>query len=446
MNDNDDKQIKRRINAFRLTDDLINDVKNKNFKNEKMREKFKDFEVNENNELTYQPTGQIVASPASREIIVQKIYNEWGLGSGINNLYEKVSRRYLNITRAFVSDFLKRQSTYQLSTSQKKQTNKKIYSSGINKIFYVDLIDLNPLVKSNKKYRYILTGVDSFSKFVFMVKLKAKDAKTLVDGLREICMLQASAFPKVIVSDNGGEFKNDFVQNFCIENGIKQVFGRSYSPKSNSLVEATNGIIRHVLRSLFIKNGNTNWCDHLEEVRKSINDSRVDSTGKPRSEVYQDLQYHNEILKNAIKEKKKDIQKNESEKLNIGDIVRISLQATDSKIRENYKSGNSKYVVVRYSLELYEIVKIIKSRSKFARDKYIVQDVNTNEVLKQSFYSNELRKFPKDTIINNPSLTKAKIQKLNLIKSNAIPEPNVIRLRNRNVSQNDGLYWSEPSD
>ena len=56
---------------------------------------------------------------------------------------------------------------------------------------------------------------------------------------------------------------------------------------------------------------------------------------------------------------------------------------------------------MRSSLELYEIVKIIKSRSKFAKDKYIVQDVNTNEVLKQSFYSNELRKFPKDTIINN---------------------------------------------
>ena len=441
-----DKQIKRRINAFRFTDDLISNIKNKNFQNEKIFEKFKDFEVNENNELTYQPTGQIVASPASRENIVQQIYDEYGLGSGINNLYEKISRRYLNITRAFVSDFLKRQSTYQLSTSQKKQTNKKIYSSGINKIFYVDLIDLNPLVKSNKKYRYILTGVDAFSKFVFMVKLKSKDAKTLVDGLREICMLQASAFPKVIVSDNGGEFKNDFVQNFCIENGIKQVFGRSYSPKSNSLVEATNGIIRHVLRSLFIKNGNTNWCDHLEEVRKAINDSCPDSTGKPRSEVYQDLQYHDEILKNAIKENKQVIQKNETEKLDIGDIVRLSLQAIDSKIRENYKNGNSKYVVVRFSLELYEIVKIIKSRSKFARDKYIVQDVNTNEILKQSFYSNELRKIPKNTIINNPTLTKSKINKLNLIKSNAIPEPNVIRLRNRNIGQNDGLYWEQPID
>ena len=29
---------------------------------------------------------------------ISSIYNEYGLGSGINNLYEKVSRRYLNIT------------------------------------------------------------------------------------------------------------------------------------------------------------------------------------------------------------------------------------------------------------------------------------------------------------------------------------------------------------
>ena len=124
MNDIDDKNIKRKLNAFRFTDDLISNIKTKNFQNERHLEKFKDFEVNENNELTYQPTGQIVASPASRENIVQRIYNEYGLGSGINNLYEKISRRYFNISRKFVSDFLKRQSNYQLSTSQKK-TNKQ---------------------------------------------------------------------------------------------------------------------------------------------------------------------------------------------------------------------------------------------------------------------------------------------------------------------------------
>ena len=46
MNNNNDPQIKRKLNAFRFTDDLIRDIKTKNFPNEKMREKFKDFEVN----------------------------------------------------------------------------------------------------------------------------------------------------------------------------------------------------------------------------------------------------------------------------------------------------------------------------------------------------------------------------------------------------------------
>ena len=35
MNDNYDKQIKRRINAYQFTVDLINDIKNNNFNDEK---------------------------------------------------------------------------------------------------------------------------------------------------------------------------------------------------------------------------------------------------------------------------------------------------------------------------------------------------------------------------------------------------------------------------
>jgi len=69
-------------------------------------------------------------------------------------------------------------------------------------------------------------------------------------------MLPASAFSKVIVSDNGGEFKIDFVKEFCTENGgIKQVFGRSYSPKSNVFCETTNGIIRAIRAKTSIKLG-----------------------------------------------------------------------------------------------------------------------------------------------------------------------------------------------
>jgi hypothetical protein len=191
-----DIQNNRKFNAYRFTDKLIealkNNIRNNNFKDEKTREKYKGFVINEKNDLEYGPTGQIVCSPDEREKASNEIYNEYGLGSGMNNLYEKVNRRFLNITRKYIREFLQKQSTYQITTSQPKQTNKKLYSTGVNKTWYIDLLDANPIVKNNKGYRYIMTVVDGFSKFVFLSRLKNKDAKTIVNDLNEICILQAN--------------------------------------------------------------------------------------------------------------------------------------------------------------------------------------------------------------------------------------------------------------
>jgi hypothetical protein len=35
--------------------------------------------------------------------IIEQIYDEYGIGSGIDNVYEKVSRRYLNIKKRYIS-------------------------------------------------------------------------------------------------------------------------------------------------------------------------------------------------------------------------------------------------------------------------------------------------------------------------------------------------------
>lgn len=71
-----DTQNNRRLNAYRYTDKLIETLKeniiNNNFKNNKLREKYKGFVV-ENNNLIYSPTGQIVCSPNERERIVNEI-------------------------------------------------------------------------------------------------------------------------------------------------------------------------------------------------------------------------------------------------------------------------------------------------------------------------------------------------------------------------------------
>lgn len=67
----------------------------------------KDFELRDGN-VVLKSTGQIVVEPSQIETKIKLIYNDYGLGSGFDNLYEKVSRRYLGITRKNVTDFLKR--------------------------------------------------------------------------------------------------------------------------------------------------------------------------------------------------------------------------------------------------------------------------------------------------------------------------------------------------
>ena len=68
--------------------------------------------------------------------------------------------------------------------------------------------------------------------------------------------------PKVLQSDNGGEFRGELTK-YCDDVGINQVFTLSYTPQSNVLVENLNNQIRTILREMFLRNkkkfGMINW-------------------------------------------------------------------------------------------------------------------------------------------------------------------------------------------
>jgi hypothetical protein len=57
----EDNQINRRLNSYRYTDKSIESLKNSirtnTFKDEKTRDKYKGFVINNKNELEYGPTG-----------------------------------------------------------------------------------------------------------------------------------------------------------------------------------------------------------------------------------------------------------------------------------------------------------------------------------------------------------------------------------------------------
>ena len=181
----------------------------------------------------------------------------------------------------------------------------------------------------------------------------------------------------------------------------------SHSPKSNSLAENANHIIRYILRSLFIKTKALNWEAHIDEIMESINDTKAKSTGVPRSDLF----YNSVGLDKAKEEQKKrrEVNKDKNESFKVGDYVRISMYALEAKVREKYKAGEQKYVSVRFSPQIYKIIKVYKSRSPFLNNQYVVEDEEGDE-LESRFFGNDLQK---TTLKCNKDFNKKLVNKLN---------------------------------
>ncbi len=85
--------------------------------------------------------------------------------------------------------------------------------------------------------------------------------------------------PRVLISDNGTEFRNQVLRDICTEFHIQQTFIASLRPASNGLVERTNRKILEILRHLAGHLQET-WEDWLSHAAASINGSVNSSTGK----------------------------------------------------------------------------------------------------------------------------------------------------------------------
>ena len=70
----------------------------------------------------------LVVRPQDKDKILDSIYNDikLGLGIGINQFFYQVSRLYLNISRAYTTDFLKRQGNFQISLQYHNPVKKQL--------------------------------------------------------------------------------------------------------------------------------------------------------------------------------------------------------------------------------------------------------------------------------------------------------------------------------
>jgi transposase InsO family protein len=398
----------------------------------KFKKRWNDFKI-DGIKLIYTPLNLEVVHNNHKEEKLKELYNDMkvGAGMGISSLYQKVVQHYLNIRRAEVEEFIKRQYPYQLTQNPRKTINKPLFGEFPNERWAADLIDINYYAGYNRQRKYILTVIDFFSKYVFAVGLVNKEAGTIIKAFEEIARRQSKGiYPHILQTDLGGEFHNDLFQQWCKAHDIRLVHNKTYSPTGNALVENFNKFLRKMMTEGFVRTNSLKWVDYLDDylynrnhtkhavtkfppasawtpTRGAIKPSRnVKSILSPDAKLNTN-EVKSKVLKTVVEGVKAKLEKYKDEELHVGDKVRFLLSAIDNTMRKAIKSGDGKKIVVKFSPAVFEIKRIVYAGQELRKQKYYLNDAN----IKQSFYYNELQKVD-DTARTIP-ITPSKLNKFN---------------------------------
>ena len=125
---------------------------------------------------------------------------------------------------------------------------RKVYLSFRENIWGVDLADMQSLNKYNKGIKYLLCAIDLFSKYAWVVPLKNKKRRSIVNAFQKI--ISEGRKPNKIWVDQGGEFYNNSFKRFLKINNIEMYStcneGKSVVAKSLFIRTLINNIFKHM--------------------------------------------------------------------------------------------------------------------------------------------------------------------------------------------------------
>ena len=136
-------------------------------------------------------------------------------------------------------------------------------------------VDLLKLPRTHSGLQYLFVCTDHFSRFVVLAPLKDKAASSVAHAFITH-VINPFTTPKVILSDNGAEFRNDLLAQLCLSFGIQQTFIVAHHPASNGLCERANRKILEALRHVTDGLPQT-WDQWLSHIAASINSAHNSS-------------------------------------------------------------------------------------------------------------------------------------------------------------------------
>ena len=92
--------------------------------------------------------------------------------------------------------------------------------------------------------------------------------------------------PKILQTDNGKEFDNQYIKHYCIEYDIKLINSSLYHPQTNGSVEFTHKEIqKYIFNEYLNKKEKFNIEDYLFNIIKIHNNKKHSTTKRIPKEI-----------------------------------------------------------------------------------------------------------------------------------------------------------------
>ena len=250
---------------------------------------------------------------------------------------------------------------------RKNYVRRKIIVNHIDEIFAADLVEMQKFSKINKGYRYLLTCIDIFSKYAFVIPLKDKKGITIKNALEKIFKKRK---PKFLWTDNGKEFYNNQVNDLLEKNNIK-LYSTNNSEIKSSVIERFNRTFKNIMYKKFTENNNTMFYNIIDKLVNEYNNKYH------RTIKMTPVEASKKINENKIKQIYNFEKTNKIAKFRIGDHVRISLNK--NIFEKSYETNWTEEIFVIYDIKYSNV------------PYYYLKDLN-DEKLDGTFYEQELQK------------------------------------------------------
>ena len=264
--------------------------------------------------------------------LLSEIYYKPGFFSNTKELYKKAKEKDSTLTFNEVKEWIDKQQIHQLTKQTIKSSKPKYGHFNVDEPNYLHQMDILYLPRDKKGFKYVLTLIDTASRFKAAQPMKKKTALEVVQALEKIYDLTPLKYPRQLNIDKGSEFKREVLDLYNKHKTKINVSETGYH-RATAMVERFNRTLaERLFKQIHHKEIETNkvvkdWVDILQPTIDQLNDEESRYINMSPNEAIK--------LSKVPQKKHNDNDKNNTFK--IGDEVRYKL--AKDKIQNISKSG-----------------------------------------------------------------------------------------------------------